>query len=144
MFVNNKNKVLYFFNVHYLEFLLYDELARVYSEYRLALSSTSYHNTDVLKQPVEVINLRSFEIPMSGGLQICRYNSYLAKQYEEGKEIIFYRSEEELRSKANYYINKATDCEIKKLKSAARTRSVNDHTWFKRFEIVFKEFGIQH
>ena len=116
----------------------------MYSEYRLALSSTSYHNTDVLKNPVEVINLRAFEIPMSGGLQICRYNNYLAEQFEDGKEIIFYRTNEEFHSKVDYYLHKAKECEIAELKASARKRAESDHTWIKRFSIVFEILGINY
>lgn len=121
----------------------FELIPQKYSEYKVALSSTSYHNTDVLKKPVGVINLRSFEIPMSGGLQICRYNSYLAEQFEEDKEIIFYRDSRELHSKAEYYIHRASNNEIADIKNAARKRAELDHTWYKRFEIAFNRFGIK-
>lgn len=141
-FVKKQNVVKESHNIQHLDSVPFDEISRVYSEYRLALSSTSYHNTDILRNPVDVINLRAFEIPMSGGLQICRYNSFLAEQFEEGKEIIFYRSEEELISKVKYYLHMAKDSEIAGIKVASRMRAESDHTWMKRFGIAFDIFGI--
>ena len=143
-FVSKQNLVVDIPNVHHLNSLPFEDISKVYSEYRLALSSTSYHNTDVLKNPVGVINLRAFEIPMSGGLQICKYNPYLAEQFEEGKEIVFYRTDEELRSKSEYYLHKAKDREIAELKAAARKRAEGEHTWMKRFSIAFNEFEITY
>jgi len=143
-FVKNQNLVAESINIHHLDSLPFDDISRVYSEYRLALSSTSYHNTDILNNPVDVINLRAFEIPMSGGLQICRYNPYLAEQFEDEKEIIFYKSDDEFRSKAEYYVHKAKDSEIAELKEASRKRAEIDHTWMRRFCIAFDEFGIKY
>lgn len=131
-------------NVNHMQSLSFDEIPKIYSMYKLSVSSTSYHNTDVLNNPVNVINLRSFEIPMSGGLQFCRFNPYLAEQFEEDKEIIFYRTTEEMHSKADYYIHKSNNLEINALKEAARKRAEHEHTWMKRFEIAFKEFGIKY
>lgn len=142
-FVNQQNQVVDVPNVHHLDSLPYEDIPKVYSKYRLALSSTSYHNTDVLKKPVSVVNLRAFEIPMSGGLQICKYNSYLAEQFEDGKEILFYRTDEEFLSKVDYYLHKAHESEIAELKTAARKRAETDHTWIKRFSIAFDIFGIK-
>lgn len=143
-FINKQNAIVDVPNVHHLDSLPFGDISKVYSGYRLALSSTSYHNTDVLNKPVEVINLRAFEIPMSGGIQICRYNRYLAEQFEEGKEIVFYRTDEEFHSKADYYLYKANESEIEELKAAARKRAEADHTWMKRFSIAFDKFGIKY
>lgn len=143
-FVKKQNSVAELQNIHHLDSMPFEDISRVYSEYRLALSSTSYHNTDILKNPVEVINLRAFEIPMSGGLQICRYNSYLAEQFEDGKEIVFYQSDDEFHSKVKYYLFTAKDSEIAKLKAAARDRSQSEHSWLKRFSIALDSFGINY
>ena len=66
-----------------------DKLSTLYSNYALSLASTAARNTGILKNPVNIVNLRSFEIPMSGGLQICAYFDELAEYFEEDKEIIF-------------------------------------------------------
>lgn len=115
-----------------------------YSEYSLSLASTSALHTDVLKNPQKIINLRNFEIPMSGGIELCRYNPELAEYFEEGKEIVFYRDNDELVDKARYYTEKATDKEIVSMKQAARLRAENEHTWINRFKIGFDILGLKY
>ena len=120
------------------------DLHRIYSLYALSLSSTSVGATDVLANPLKEINLRNFEIPMSGGIQICRYNPELTNYFEDGKEIIFYENNDDLIEKTAYYLNKADDTELKNIKAAARLRSENEHTWMNRFNIIFNELGIDY
>lgn len=120
------------------------ELSDYYSEYALSLASTSTNHTDSLKRPLPIINLRNFEIPMSGGVEICKYNSELAGYFEEGKEILFYKSNDELVDKARYYTMKAKDNELIALKHAARKRAEADHTWWKRFSVVFDTIGLRY
>ena len=121
----------------------FEQICELYSEYALALASTSAVHTDVLKDPLKVINLRNFEIPMSGGIEICRFNQELSGYYEEDKEIIFYRSNEELVDKAKYYTQRATDEEIYSIKQAARKRSEGEHTWYHRFSKVLNELNMK-
>jgi len=118
------------------------ELGYLYSQYALSLSSTAARNTGVLKTPVNIVNLRSFEIPMSGGLQICQYFDELAEYFEENKEIIFYRSSEDLIEKAKFYLDDQQITLRRKMKEAARIRSITDHTWSNRFDKVFSYFGL--
>lgn len=120
----------------------FEQISELYSEYTLALASTSAVHTDILKNPLKVINLRNFEIPMSGGIELCRFNHELSEYYEEDKEIIFYRTNEELIDKARYYTQKATDTEIYRVKQAARKRSENEHTWYHRFSKVLNELNL--
>lgn len=120
-----------------------EDQCALYSQYVLALASTSTNHTDILKNPVKIINLRNFEIPMSGGIEICKYNPELAEYFEEGKEIVFYRDNSELVDKARYYIERATDEEILKMKQAARRRAENEHTWMTRFKLAFDFLGLK-
>ena len=121
-----------------------DKISGLYSRYVLSVASTSAGHTDILKEPLKIINLRNFEIPMSGGIEICRYNEELAGYYEEDKEIVFYRSNEEFIDKARYYTRKAGDSEIASIRRSARERSVNEHTWFQRFKKCFDILGLKY
>lgn len=120
----------------------FEQICELYSEFALSLASTSAVHTDILKVPLKVINLRNFEIPMSGGIEICRYNKELSDYFEEDKEIIFYNNNNELVDKARFYTQKATDSDIIAIKCAARKRAENEHTWFNRFSKVFNELGL--
>ena len=124
--------------------LSHEDMVETYSSSVLSLASTSAGHTDVLRSPLPIINLRNFEIPMCGGIEICKYNKELASYFEEGQEIVFYSSEEELVDKARYYTQKATDKEIYAIKEAARKRAENDHTWWNRFIIAFDILGLKY
>jgi len=122
----------------------FNNLSKIYSNFALSLSSTSARNTGILKSPVNVINLRTFEIPMCGGLQFCRYFEEISNYFEEDKEIIFYRNDQELVEKAKFYLNPKQNKKRKKMKLAARKRAENEHTWFIRFKKIFDYFNIRY
>lgn len=119
------------------------KLYRVYPKYSLALSSTAARNTGVLKHPLYIVNLRSFEIPMSGGLQICQYTDEMAGYFEDGKEIIFYRTNEELVEKASFYCSPQQEKIRRIMREAAREKAAAHHTWFNRFSVVFHMLNIK-
>ncbi len=75
--------------INYYSSISQVQMSELYSNYALSLSSTTARNTGVLKKPVGVVNLRSFEIPMAGGLQFCFHNSELATYFKDGEEIVF-------------------------------------------------------
>ena len=81
---------------------------------------------------------------MSGGIQICKYNPELAEYFEEDKEIVFYRDNEELVDKARYYSLEASESAIRKMKEAARRRAEKEHSWWNRFSLAFDKLGIKH
>lgn len=122
----------------------FEKISEVFSNYALSLSTTYARNTGILKQPVNVINLRSFEIPMSGGLQICSYFKGLAGYFEENKEIIFYRNDDEFIEKTKFYLKPQNEPLRHKLKLAARKKAENEHTWFCRFSKIFSTLGLKY
>jgi len=150
LFANLKNRFLKHTlnesadNLSLLPKVPFESLNGIYSNYSLSLSSTSARNTDILTKPVPVVNLRAFEIPMAGGLQFCRYNEELANYFEEDKEIVFYRNNEELISKALFYINPKNEHLTLQIKQAARRRAEADHTWTNRFNDAFKKLGLKY
>lgn len=119
------------------------ELARCSCQYGLVLAFTDANSTGILKHPVPIVNLRSFEIPMSGGLQFTTYTDELASYFEEGKEIVLCHSDEEYKEKAQYYLRPEKAAERMQMKAAARTRAESEHTWFCRFTNIFNCLGLQ-
>ena len=122
--------------------LSFNGMIDAYSKYALSLSFTSYAKTDILKNNLPVLNLRNFEIPMCGGIQLCRYSEEMNQLFEDGKEVVLYRDEEEMIDKAKYYLYTATEAEIRRMKSSARFRAEKDHTWMNRFKTVFDELAL--
>ena len=121
-----------------------DELGKINSAYALVLAFTEANSTGVLKKPVPIVNLRNFEIPMSGGLEITLYTEELASYFEPGEEIILCSSKEELADKAHFYLQEKQHSLRMKMKENARKRAEKEHTWFHRFDTIFKELELSN
>lgn len=128
-----------FENFHAFKSVSDDEMVCLYSNLALSLNIAELRDTGILKNPVNKVHLRSFEIPMSGGLQFVRYFDEMAEYFEEGKEIVFYRSEQDMIEKAKYYLDPKHASEIQSMKLAARSRATGEHTWTIRFNKLFAE-----
>jgi len=97
----NRNK---FLNAH--PSVSFQDMQRIYSNSLLSLNITELRNTYVLRNPIHKLHLRTFEIPMCGGLEISSYTDELAEYFEDGKEIVLYKSQEEFISKSKFYLEK--------------------------------------
>lgn len=119
-----------------------EEMCKLYSQFTLSLNISSLRDTYILKNPIPKIHLRAFEIPMSGGLQFTSYNQEIASYFEENKEIVLYHNKEEMIDKAKFYLDPQHESEVRAMKLAARKRAERDHTWSKRFDVIFNELGL--
>lgn len=81
---------------------------------------------------------------MAGGIALCKFNAELSEYFEDGKEVLFYQTDEELVQKARFYSEKATDRDLHRMKKAARERAERDHTWWNRFSIAFDTMGLHY
>lgn len=114
-----------------------ENMIQLYSNFALSLNITELRDTYICKSPIHKIHLRTFEIPMSGGLEFASYTDELASYFEEDKEIVLYRTKEEMIDKAKFYLNPKNSKDIQKMKNAAHIRAVNEHTWSNRFNKIF-------
>ena len=124
--------------------LSFEKMMETYAKYALSISFSSTEHTDVLNNPVGRTFLRTFEVPMCGGIQICRYFAELEEYFEEGKEILLYKTQEELIDKSKFYLDQASDGIIHNMKLAARARSESEHTWWCRFTKAFDVLGLKY
>jgi Glycosyl transferases group 1 len=85
---------------------------------------------------------RDFECPGVGACYLTTYNWELVHHWELGKEILCYRSVEELVEIFSCYRGRPEEC--LKIAQAAFRRSRAEHTWRKRFERVFRELGLKN
>ena len=85
------------------------------------------------------LKARDFECPGVGACYITSYSWELPLHYELGKEILCYRSIEELIEMYTWYHKRPEDC--LKIAQAAWRRSVAEHTWEKRFRKIFQQTG---
>jgi spore maturation protein CgeB len=77
-------------------------------------------------------NMRSFEIPAAGTFQLALYSDEMAALFEEGREIVLFRTFEEAHDKAAYYLAHETERET--IAQAGRRRFLKDHTLARRFD----------
>jgi len=90
-----------------------------------------------------IVNLkaRDFECPGAGACYLTSYNWELALHYEIGKEVLCYRSPEELLEMYYHYSQHPEQC--LKIAQAAHRRCRAEHSWEQRFRRVFRENGFK-
>jgi spore maturation protein CgeB len=103
-------------NVNIFDAVYGQEFWKKLRQYRVQLNIFRKHN-------VGSHNMRSFEIPAIGGIQLAPYSAELADLFTEGKEIFFYRNDEDLLKQAIKLIS-APSASIEEYRQAARDRSM--------------------
>ena len=84
--------------------------------------------------PGRIVNLRTFEICMSGNFQLMQYTPIIEDFFEIDEEIVCWETKNELFDKILYYIENSEERE--KIAENGYKRAANDHTWTKRFEDI--------
>ena len=130
-------------HLHIHPSISFEEMNRLYSNFALSLGITEVWDTYLLRKPVHKIHLRTFEIPMCGGLQFAPYIDELAGYFEDGKEIVLYHTKEEYIDKAQFYLQSNMSHTRQRLKQAARQRAESEHTWINRFHAVFAKLCLR-
>jgi spore maturation protein CgeB len=87
-------------------------------------------------------NMRSFEIPAVGGIQLAPWSEEQADFFSEGKEIFFYRDEDDLLKQVKNLLL-ATAETANGYREAARKRSLDAHYRYQdRALTVYENFKI--
>ena len=115
-------------------------MIKMYSRSKISLGFSSCGDTHLTRRRILQVRLRDFEAPMSGAFYMVEYMEELEEFFESGKEIVCYHDKADLADKIKYYL--AHDAEREAIRQAGYRRAVNDHTWHKRFEEVFKQMGL--
>jgi Glycosyl transferases group 1 len=84
---------------------------------------------------------RDFECPGVGACYLTSYNWELPLHWELGREILCYRSVEELIEMFSWYGKRPELC--LKIAQSAWRRSMAEHTWEHRFRKIFDQTGFQ-
>lgn len=90
-------------------------------------------------ETLTTLKARDFECPGIGSCYLTTYNFELCEHWDIGKEILCYRSIEELVEMIAYYGKKPEDC--LKIAEAAFGRAKKEHTWAHRFKKIFRTLG---
>lgn len=119
------------------------EMIKMYSRSKINLGFSTCGETHKDKKRIVQVRLRDFEVPMSGGFYMTEYMQELEEFFDIGKEIVCYHDKHDLADKITYYLKH--DSKREKIRQAGRARCIKDHSWHKRFEMVFdKVFKTRH
>ena len=78
---------------------------------------------------------RDFEVPCTGGgVYLTSFNSDLALHFVIGREIICYRSRDEMLELIRYYLDHQDEARL--ISSAGRQRCLREHRWFKICQVL--------
>jgi hypothetical protein len=83
------------------------------------------------------LKTRDFECPGSQACYLTTYNWEICEHFEMGKEVLCYRSPDELVEMLSYFLPRPELCA--KIALAGYNRAKADHTWEKRFRTVFEQ-----
>ena len=120
----------------------FEHMCQIYSAHRVILGTQEVWNTFVLKSPINKIHLRTFEVPMCGGIHLVNRTPELLSMYEDKKEILCYGSQSELVDLVKYYLADTQAAARQRIRECARNRSIAEHTWSHRFRKLFHRIGI--
>jgi len=102
-------------------------------QYRVQLNIFRKHN-------IGSHNMRTFEVPAVGGIQLTPYSDEQASFFEEGQEVFFYRDQDELILSINELLEMSIE-EADVIRRQARARSLHeDYSYLNRARTVFSNF----
>jgi spore maturation protein CgeB len=86
------------------------------------------------------VNPRLFEANGCGAFQLCDWKEEIAGLYEDGKEVVLYRTVEELKKKLAYYLPREKERAV--IADNALKRSLECHTYEHRMKRLLKVCGL--
>jgi len=118
-----------------------EQLIRMYSRGRISLGFAAVAQLPKDgSPPIKQVRLRDFEAPMSGAFYLVEQFDELTEFFEPDREIVMFDSAEELADKSRYYLAHPDQREA--IRRAGMRRARAEHTWQKRFEMVFRRMGM--
>jgi spore maturation protein CgeB len=113
-----------------------EEMVRIYSRSKITLGLAGAAGAD---QSL-CLKGRDFEVPMSGGFYLTQYHPELEHFFDIGREIVCYRTIDDLAEKIRHFLN--NPAELEKIRAAGHKRAIRDHTWVGRFRVALRRMGI--
>ncbi|MFX1311241.1 MAG: glycosyltransferase [Promethearchaeota archaeon] len=131
-----KNKINYYFPMGHGEKLpwSFEDINMLYNQTKINISFAQ--RDFVGKRLKRRVNLRTFEICMSGNFQLLQYTPCIEEYFEPDKDIVCWKNKKDLFNKILYYLENGDERE--KIAKNGYKRAIENHTWTKRFETVGK------
>ncbi len=112
--------------------LPFNQMVRMFSRSKVNLNLS---NSAV--SSVQQIKGRNFEVPGCRAFLLTAKAEELESYYEDGREVVTYDTLDELVEKARYYA--AHDEEREAIAQNAYARTLAEHTWHHRYDVVFEK-----
>ncbi len=116
-------------------------LSSLFAQSAINLGFTRMSGDDPTVPGVTQVKLRDFEVPMAGGFYLVERVKEYGEFFRAGVEVETWGSLEELIDKIRYYLSH--DAERRRIASAGRERAFAEHTWDRRFAMLFAELGLK-
>lgn len=97
-------------------------------------------NTQHYQNDIFSVSSKVHQVAACGGFQLVDYKPDLSKLYDIGSEIVVFRSRQELRELAEYYLQHAD--ERTQIAARARQRALEQHTYHHRFDTIMDTIGL--
>jgi len=129
-FSKNKDLKAYFPVAHGSKmYLTFKEINEFYNQSKINISFAPRDD------PGRRVNLRTFEICMSGNFQLMQYSPCVEEYFEIDKEIVCWENKKELFEKILYYLENKD--ERVKIAKKGYEKAIKKHTWSVRFEKIY-------
>ena len=112
-----------------------EEKAKAFNAAKIVLNTISYSE-------IEGVNCRLFEAAGCGAFQIADSRPALPELFEPEREIVTFRTREELKEKVNYYLARPED--RRRIADRAYTRAHREHTYEVRLRKMFEILGLDN
>ncbi|MBL8030572.1 MAG: glycosyltransferase [Candidatus Doudnabacteria bacterium] len=83
---------------------------------------------------------RTFEIPACGGFMLTQDADNLGEYYEDGKEVVIFKNEDDMIEKCKYYLSHEN--ERVGIAKAGYKRTLKEHTYELRFREIFNKIFV--
>ena len=114
-----------------------EKMNEIYSKSKIVLSSGGIRYSEDLTN----IKGRDFDVPCAGGgLYITSYNPDLSDFFNIGKEIVCFRTRNELIELIRYYLKHQN--EAANIVKAGRAKCLKEHLWMHRYIKICKKLNI--
>lgn len=109
-----------------------EEYVKIFNATDININLHSSSERDGVDPSGDFVNPRTFELAACGAFQLVDERSHLPELFIPGKEVITFRSTEDLKEKIKYFLEHPE--ERREIAARARERVLKDHTYDKRIK----------
>ena len=130
----NDNKILAPFIQKEGQRISIEETIKIYKSSKININLHSSMNYSPAIENGDFVNPRTFEILACGGFQLVDERKYLPELFEDGKDLVLFHSEEDLKQKIVYYLNHPEERE--KIAKTGQSKVLENYTYINRMKTL--------